>query len=156
MARPKGSKNKKKYAMSPEAYMVRCYANLKDGTHSKVWKEIIEREDDSGKFAEEFKKYKLEAWKKLGTPLMFLAEEVTNMKAYYEMLLMNGKLRPKDFLNYQKVLLEFIKEFNKYTLVSADTKAGVLKALVDEEKEFDVPVVDVPVKKVENETNGDK
>lgn len=156
MGRPKGRKNKKKYTMSPSAYLVRCYANLKDGTHSKVWKEIIEKEDESGLIAKELKKYKLEAWKKLGTPLMFLAEEVTNMKAYFEMLLVNGKLDPDYFLKYQRVLLEFLKEFNKYTLVSADAKAGVLKALIDEDKEFDVPVVDVKVKEVKNETDGDK
>ncbi len=151
MARPKGVKNTKPYTMSPEAYLVRCYANLKDGSNSKVWKQIIESEDSKGVLADELKKYKLEAWKQLGTPLMFLANEVVNMKAYYEMLLANGKLSPDDFLKYQKVLLEFLKEFNKYTLVSADTKAGVLKATVSEEQELDVPVVDVEAKPDKNE-----
>ena len=144
MGRPKGSRNKNGYKLSPEAYIQRCHAPLKDGTHSKVWKEIIEMDDDSGEWSELFKQYKLEAWKKLGSPLMFIAEEVANMKAYFDMLMYNGKLNKETFLKYQKVLLEFVKEINKYTQVSADTMVNVMKTQISEDKEMDVPVVKLP------------
>jgi len=147
MGSDKETKEKKrKYNMSPEAYYQRTVAALKRGTTSKVWQDIINREDETGEWKELFMKYKLAVWAKLGSPLMFLAEQVAEMKAYIDMLLHNGKIDADAFMKYQRLLLDFVKELNKYKHVSADTKANLLKALVDEKKPLDVPVIELPKK----------
>ena len=108
----KTEEKKRKYNMSPEAYYQRTVAALKRGTTSKVWEDIINREDETGE------------WKEL-------------------------------FMKYQRLLLDFVKELNKYKHVSADTKANLLKALVDEKKPLDVPVIELPKKGEEQNVEED-
>jgi len=137
-------KKKRRYTMSPKAKAQRELAPLKHGRTSKVWREIIDKEDETGKWKDEFMKYKLEVWKQLAvSPLMYLAEEVSNVKAYIMMLLQNGKITHEDYMKYTRLLLDFVKELNKYKEVTADTKANVMKVFMDTEKEIEIEPVDV-------------
>jgi len=137
-------KKKRKYTMSPKAKAQRELAPLKHGRTSKVWQDIIDKEDETGKWKDEFMKYKLEVWKQLAvSPLMYLAEEVSNVKAYIMMLLQNNKIDHKQYMQYTRLLLDFVKELNKYKEVTADTKANVMKVFMDAEKEIEIEPVDV-------------
>lgn len=136
MARPKGSKSS--YTLSPEARVQRMVAPLKDGVTSQVWKKIIANADKDGQFAEDFERYKLEAWKKLTSPVMFLGDKVANMEAFVNIKMASGELDDETFIKYNQLLLNFAKEVNKYASVSADTKAGMARALMkDKEINFD-------------------
>ena len=148
---------KRKYTLTPKAYAQRQLAPLKHARTSKVWKDIIEREDENGRWKDEFMKYKLEVWQQLAvSPLMYLAEEVSNVKAYITMLLDNGKIDHKLYMQYTRLLLDFVKELNKYREVTADTKANLAKVFLNKEEPIEVDVVDLTKNGEGNTEKGDE
>jgi len=141
IGRPKGSKSG--YTLSPEARVQRQLAPLKHGKYSQVMSKVIKENDKKDVFDGELEKYKLEAWRKLAAnPAMFLAERLVTMEAFVNSKLANGDIDDETFIKYQRLLLDFAKEVNKYSQVSADTKANIIKTIANNEQvlDFDVDI----------------
>lgn len=119
----------------------REWCRVKNIHNMRVWKDIIESKDVDEKWRDLFFKYKLEVWKQLSSnSIMYLAEEMSNIKAYVMMMMEQGRLTDDQFIAYSKVLLEFLKEYNKYTQVSPEVRLQIAAKMFDPETEIPVQI----------------
>jgi len=123
MGRPPGVKNKEGYSMTPSAYHQRSVAALKTGRHSAIMQNIVEQMELTPEQTELLSAERLNAWKRLSTPALFIADQFIDIKTVVDAKLMKG-MDPagKDYREMMKLMLEFTKEYNKLTQVSADKK----------------------------------
>ncbi|MEM1973242.1 MAG: hypothetical protein QXN68_00470 [Thermoplasmata archaeon] len=134
------SKRKKR----ADGIIQRQWAHVKNITNMKVWKDVIASKDVDPKWRDLFFKYKLEVWKQLSSnSIMYVAEEMSNLKAYIMMLLEQGRITDDQFIAYSKVLLEFLKEYNKYTQISPEVKLQIAAKMTCFDEEIEV-VPEIP------------
>ena len=145
--RPKGSKDsvKRSYTMSPAAIDQR---QKLPQTANKIFENIVTA--NAGELNEEQKKelidYKMQIWRNLGTPTYFMSEKIAETEMLMKLKMMQGnEVDYKEVQGYLKLLLDWTKELNKYTQVSADKKIDVVRGL----DALDGMTIDVEVKEDE-------
>lgn len=142
MGRPVGSKNKNGYRMSLAAWNQRVLAGLKDGSHSRVFNEIVKREVDDPVWGEEFKRLKLEYWKRsASSPLLALNDAASELFAYIELWRLKhpDALLSKEVVQATKILADVLKELARASVVSADKRFEFLQGKDLDDLSFDLP-----------------
>lgn len=146
MGRPAGAKNKNGYKMSSAALHQRTVAPLKDGARSVVMQEVVNKMELTPEQTEMLAEERLRTWKRLNTPALFIADQFIDIKTVVDAKLMQG-MDPtsKDYREMMKLMLEFTKEYNKLTQVTADKKMEAFSksfSTSDDDKDivFDIDV----------------
>ena len=144
MGRPKGSRNKRGYKLSLEAWNQRVLAPLKKGSFSKVFNEIVEREVSDSKFGEELKRLKLEFWKRTAnSPALVLLDVASELYSFIQLARLKSVEDGRGVLNKQlvsatKALVDVLKELSRISLVSADKKIEFLQGKSLDDLSFEV------------------
>ena len=139
--RPIGSKNKNGYNMTPAAYHQRTVANLKNGSRSKIFQNIIKGQtSDNPELQQDIEEFRLGLWKKFDSPAIMLMEEYANFRS----LVALKQLKEEDPTNKEireclKLLVDISKEINRLNAVPAEKKfEAFTKNAYDEDFEIDI------------------
>ena len=147
VGRPVGSKDsyKRDYTMSPDAWHQRVSAWMRTpqgSSSSYIMDNVVKRFELSAEETEALADEKIRLWKKLGTPALFIADEFINLRTYMNAKLMKG-LDPtsKEFERMSRLFLDFMKEYNRLTQVSAKDQLEVFtKNFASEKNDFEYVV----------------
>jgi len=124
--RPLGSKNVNGYNLTPAAYDARINNPMKHGNDSKLFSEIIKRQELTGPEQEILIEEKINIWKRFNSPVLMLMDEYSQYKTLINSKLLKGEdPTGRDIRESLKFLLDISKEVNRLTQVSADKKADI-------------------------------
>lgn len=130
---------------SPSKFHAKAVAGLKTGEQSSVMRAIVNQLELTPEHTQLLAEERLRVWKQLDTPSLFLANQFVDVKTLIDAKLLSG-LQPgsKEYIELMKLLLEFNKEYNRLTQVSADKKA---EAFARSFSRSDDVVIDISEKK---------
>lgn len=147
MARPVGTTGCG-YTLSPRAHDQRLKAGF---ARNKIFDDIIAANtpDLTDEKRKELMSIKMNIWNQLSTPMLFVANEIAELKTWIAIKQMRGEeLSVREIQGYMKLLLEYVKEYNRANVASADKKIDVITKL---DQLDGIKVVDVQMEEKEND-----